>query len=157
AYYLVFGVVILILHYVMPAIDRLSSGERLEELTNTPELLQDGLQKGTKEATKASLRSTPRLDLALTTVFVVAGTLALMLPVSLVYTPARRTRQYSQAIVQTLLILPIVVAGVILIVRNSLALAFSLAGVVAAIRFRTTVSDARDMAFIFLAITVGFA
>ena len=42
AYYLVFGVVILILHYVVPAIDRLSSGERLEELSNTPELLQDG-------------------------------------------------------------------------------------------------------------------
>ena len=157
AYYLVLGVVILILHYVMPAIDRLSSGERLEEMSSAPELLQDGLQKGDGAAGKAAAKPMPRLDLALTTVLVVAGTLALMLPVSWVYMSARRTRHYSQAIVQTLLILPIVVAGVILIVRNSLALAFSLAGVVAAIRFRTTVSDSRDIVFIFLAIAVGFA
>jgi hypothetical protein len=157
AYYLVFGAVVLVLHYVFPAIDRLSSGERVEEVSGTPEVLQDGLQKATGEGSKAARAPTPRLDLALTTVLVVAGTLALMLPVSWVYMSARRTRHYSQAIVQTLLILPIVVAGVILIVRNSLALAFSLAGVVAAIRFRTTVSDSRDIVFIFLAIGVGFA
>src|SRR5207248_2084833 len=46
---------------------------------------------------------------------------------------------------------------VVLIVRNSLALAFSLAGVVSAVRFKTSLSDARDVAFIFLAIAVGFA
>jgi hypothetical protein len=50
-----------------------------------------------------------------------------------------------------------IVAGVILIVRDSLALAFSLAGVVAAVRFRTSLADARDVVFIFLAIAVGFA
>jgi hypothetical protein len=44
-----------------------------------------------------------------------------------------------------------------LIVSNSLALAFSLAGIVAAVRFRTTLADARDIVFIFLAIAVGFA
>src|SRR5262249_25074870 len=66
-------------------------------------------------------------------------------------------REFSQSIVQTLLIMPLVVAGVVLVVRNSLALAFSLAGVVAAVRFRTTMSDARDIVFVFLAIGVGFA
>jgi hypothetical protein len=85
------------------------------------------------------------------------GTLALMLPVSWVYMSAQRTRTYNQSVVQTLIILPIVVAGVILIVRNSLALAFSLAGVVSAVRFRTTLKDSRDVVFIFLAIAVGFA
>jgi hypothetical protein len=45
----------------------------------------------------------------------------------------------------------------VLVVQNSLALAFSLAGVVAAVRFRTTLRDARDVVFIFLAIAVGFA
>jgi len=50
-----------------------------------------------------------------------------------------------------------VVAGIILIVRNSLALAFSLAGVVAGVRFRTTLSDSREITFVFLAIAVGFA
>jgi hypothetical protein len=49
------------------------------------------------------------------------------------------------------------VAGTVLVVRNSLALAFSLAGVVAAVRFRTSLSDTRDVVFIFLSIAVGFA
>jgi hypothetical protein len=53
--------------------------------------------------------------------------------------------------------LPIVVAAIILIVRNSLALAFSLAGVVAAVRFRNTLRDTRDTVYIFLAIAIGFA
>jgi hypothetical protein len=70
---------------------------------------------------------------------------------------ARRERRHSQAVAQTLLVLPMIVAGVILIVRDSLALAFSLAGVVAAVRFKTSLADARDVVFIFLAIAVGFA
>ena len=80
-----------------------------------------------------------------------------MLPVSWVYILTRQKKGYTQSVVQTLIILPIVVAGIILIVRNSLALAFSLAGVVAGVRFRTTLSDAREITFVFLAIAVGFA
>jgi len=59
--------------------------------------------------------------------------------------------------VQVLIVLPLIVAGIVLIVRNSLALAFSLGGVVAAVRFRTNLSNARDVVFVFLAIAVGFA
>jgi hypothetical protein len=85
------------------------------------------------------------------------GTLALMVPVTWVYMSARREQGHSQAVAQALIILPIVVAGIVLLVRNSLALAFSLAGVVAAVRFRNTMRDARDLVFIFLAIAVGFS
>jgi hypothetical protein len=85
------------------------------------------------------------------------GTLVLMLPVSWVYMSARNIPGHSQAVVQTLIILPLVVAGIVLIVRDSLALAFSLAGVVAAVRFRTNLKDARDVVYVFLAIAVGFA
>jgi hypothetical protein len=80
-----------------------------------------------------------------------------MLPVSWVYMSARNIPGHSQAVVQTLIILPLVVAGIVLIVRDSLALAFSLAGVVAAVRFRTNLKDARDVVYVFLAIAVGFA
>jgi hypothetical protein len=38
-----------------------------------------------------------------------------------------------------------------------LALAFSLAGVVGAVRFRTTLRDSRDLVYIFLSIVVGFS
>jgi len=70
---------------------------------------------------------------------------------------ARRTKRHNQSVVETLIMLPLVVASIILIVRNSLALAFSLAGVVAAVRFRNTLRDTRDTVFIFLAIGIGFA
>jgi hypothetical protein len=50
-----------------------------------------------------------------------------------------------------------VVAGIVFMVQNSLALAFSLAGVVGAVRFRTTLRDSRDLVYVFLSIVVGFA
>jgi hypothetical protein len=80
-----------------------------------------------------------------------------MLPVSWVYMSARPIPGHNQAIVQTLLFLPMVVAGIVFIIQNSLALAFSLAGVMAAVRFRTTLRDTRDGVYIFLSIVVGFA
>src|SRR6185436_9700156 len=78
-------------------------------------------------------------------------------PVSWVYMSTRPGRGHNQSVAQTLIFLPLVVAGIVLVMQNSLALAFSLAGVVAAVRFRTTLRDARDVVFIFLAIAVGFA
>jgi len=92
-----------------------------------------------------------------TTTLVLIGTILLMLPVTWVYMSARHVPGHSQAVVQTLIILPLVVAGIVLIVRDSLSLAFSLAGVVAAVRFRTNLRDTRDVVFIFLSIAVGFA
>ena len=57
--------------------------------------------------------------------------------------------------VQTLVILPIVAAGVVFMVKNSLALAFSLGGIVAAVSFRNTLRDTKDAVYIFLATGVG--
>jgi hypothetical protein len=53
------------------------------------------------------------------------------------------------------MILPVVVAGISLIVANSVALAFSLAGVVAAVRFRFTLRQPSDAMYIFVAIAIG--
>lgn len=95
--------------------------------------------------------------LAITTALMLIGTILLMMPVSWVYMSARQIQGHNQSVVQTLIILPLVVAGIVLIVRDSLALAFSLAGVVAAVRFRISLRDTRDVVFIFLSIAVGFA
>ena len=98
------------------------------------------------------------IDVAVTTVLILIGALVLILPVTWVYMSARPSGgQHNQNVVQTLIILPLVVAGIVFIVQNSLALAFSLAGVVGAVRFRTTLRDSRDLVYIFLAIVVGFA
>jgi hypothetical protein len=156
AYYIALAVVGAVLLRTFPIVDHLFSGERLQQLTSeAPQMLEDGLTASHTKAAATQLE--PPLELAITTLLIMLGTLALMLPVSWVYMTAQRTRTYNQSVVQTLIILPIVVAGVILIVRNSLALAFSLAGVVSAVRFRTTLKDSRDLVFVFLAIAVGFA
>jgi len=121
----------------------------------SPQLLQDGLNGPGIVAQALGPGSLG--ELLINTLLVIVGIVALMLPVTWVYMSARRVPGHDQSVVQTLLILPIVVAGIVLIVQNSLALAFSLAGVVAAVRFRTTLNDTRDVVFIFLAIGVGFA
>lgn len=87
----------------------------------------------------------------------VAGALLLMLPVAWVYMITKQRQSYDQSVVHTMILLPIAVAGVMFIVRHSLALAFALAAVVAAIRFRNTLKDTKDTVYVFLAIGVGLA
>jgi hypothetical protein len=155
AYYVVLGIVGLVLFQFFPVVDGLLTGDRLIELAKAPALLQDGITTGQIPAPAVELGT--RFEFAMSTAFVFLSTLALMLPVTWVYMSARSGQGHNQSVVQALIVLPMIVAGVVLIVRNSLALAFSLAGVVAAVRFRTNLSDARDVVFIFLAIAVGFA
>src|SRR5438270_731205 len=58
----------------------------------------------------------------------------------------------------TLLRLSIYYGNVLfIVVENSLALAFSLAGIVAAVRFRNNLKDSRDAVYIFAAVGIGFA
>lgn len=154
AYYLGLGVVIITLAYFFPESERLLMGRGSATPAQTPLILQDGL---TPAPAATTLGAGSLAELAVTTTLVLVGTILLMLPVSWVYMSARHIPGHSQAVVQTLIILPLVVAGIVLIVRDSLALAFSLAGVVAAVRFRTNLRDTRDVVFIFLSIAVGFA
>jgi hypothetical protein len=95
--------------------------------------------------------------LAFTTSASMIGAVLLSLPVAWIYTMTRKKRGYDQSVVQTLILLPALVAGVVVLVKYSLALAFSLAGIVAAVRFRTTLDDSKDAVYIFLATAVGLA
>ena len=85
------------------------------------------------------------------------GGLALICPVAWLYMRTKPKIRYDASLVQTVIVLPVVIAGVVLIVRDSVALAFSLAGIVAAVRFRNTLKDTKDAVYIFLAIAVGLA
>lgn len=85
------------------------------------------------------------------------GAILLMIPVAWVYQLTRAKRGYQQSVVQLLIILPLVVAGIVVLVKYSLALAFSLAGIVAAVRFRNTLDDSKDAVYVFLATGVGLA
>lgn len=154
AYYAVLGSIGALVLWLWPAASELFFDETSRSASEAPYLLQDGLA-ALGSAVAPGIPST--IHQLLLTALSLVGAIGLMLPVSWVYMSARNVRGHNQAVVQTLIILPIVVAGIVFVVRNSLALAFSLAGVVAAVRFRTTLRDARDVVFIFLAIAVGFA
>lgn len=87
----------------------------------------------------------------------ILGAVLLMIPVSWVYMAIREQAKIDQSLLETLIILPIAVTGIVLIVHNSLALAFSLTGVVAGVRFRNTLKNTADSVFIFMAVGVGLA
>jgi hypothetical protein len=85
-----------------------------------------------------------------------SGALALALPVAWVLMRTRRLR-YDPSLVHTLIVLPIVVAGVVLVVKNSLALAFALAGIVAGVRFRQKLDQPEEAVYVLLALGIGLA
>ncbi len=96
-------------------------------------------------------------DWAVLAVLSMLGALALVVPVTWVYMLTKQRRGYDQSVVQAVIILPMIVAGTVILVQSNLALAFALAAIVAVIRFRNTLKDTKDTVYIFLAIAVGVA
>ncbi len=91
------------------------------------------------------------------TILAMAAAFILTVPTVIVYVRTRTKEAYDEALVNTVLVLPSVVAAILIVVESSLALAFSLAGIVAAVRFRTDVKDSRDALYIFAGVAIGFA
>lgn len=117
------------------------------------------LQPDTHETALRSLAGTTTgadFD-ALTLALAIGGAVALMLPISWVYFITTRSKKIDRSFAQTMIVLPIIVAGIATVVQNSLALAFSLAGIVAAVRFRFTLGEPAYALYIFVAIAVGLA
>ena len=71
------------------------------------------------------------------------------------FTLGRRKGDNAAAMPLTLVLLAILVCMVTLIVNGSVALAFTLGGTLAIVRFRTVVDDTRDTAFVIAAVVVG--
>jgi hypothetical protein len=155
AYYVILALVVALLSYFFPGEVARIAAKGLGDVPEGPTILTDALSTPTASGT---LGLASLLNVVMTTILILLGALVLMLPVTWVYMSARPSGgQHNQNVVQTLIFLPLVVAGIVFIVQNSLALAFSLAGVVGAVRFRTTLRDTRDLVYIFLSIVVGFA
>jgi hypothetical protein len=117
------------------------------------------VQATTPNAIPASLlaplfRSLPPLAMGASAVI---AAFLLALPVAFVYVRTRNSLKYDQSLVQTVIMLPVVITSILIVVQNSLALAFSLAGIVAAVRFRNNLKDSRDAVYIFAAVGIGFA
>ena len=81
----------------------------------------------------------------------------LTLPITWLYRWTRPRKQYSQSFAHTLLVIPIAISLVVFLVKDSVALAFSLAGIVAAVRFRTSLEEPMDSVYMLMAIGIGLA
>lgn len=90
---------------------------------------------------------------------VIATSLAFTLSIIIawVYRFTHRTTAYSRSFVQTLVILGMVVALVMLVVGSNVARAFALVGALSVVRFRNAIKETRDIGFIFLVMSVGMA
>ena len=92
-------------------------------------------------------------------------TLSLRLAVSLIlglavvgiYRATRRSASITATFPATLVLLSILIAMVTQVIGDNLALAFSLVGALSVVRFRTSVRDTKDTAFVIVAVVVGMA
>lgn len=115
-----------------------------------------GLSLGSGDALRNAVRDQGPRERALSVLLITLGSLAISLPVAWVYMFTRRLR-FDPSLVHSVIILPMVVAAIVVVVKDSVALAFSLAGIVAAVRFRNTLKDPKDAVYIFLALGIGLA
>ncbi|SDO07103.1 DUF4956 domain-containing protein [Alkalicoccus daliensis] len=74
-----------------------------------------------------------------------------------VYKLTYKGNRYSQSYVHTVIIMSVVVALVMIVIGNNIAAAFGLVGAFSIIRFRSAMSDPKDIAFIFFGMATGIA
>jgi hypothetical protein len=98
-----------------------------------------------------------RLGYARQLTIVLIGVWLLMLPVSWVHRGIHKVSMFDHSLDETTLVLPGIVAAIVLVVQHSLALAFSLAGIVAGVHFRRALQDTYDALFILVAVGTGLA
>ncbi len=85
------------------------------------------------------------------------ATILIMIPITWTYNAINQTAGFNKNFSRALIVLPICATTIVLLIQDSLALAFGLAALVAAVRFRVVLDEAIDGIFVFAAICVGLA
>jgi uncharacterized protein DUF4956 len=152
AYYIVIGLVILVAVKIWPDLRGYLPIGGVEQLITQP--AKNPLQAS--EAVRAEHVGNLGQSLFWLVVAIIGAVLA-SLPVSWVYMTVRSGGEYDQSLVNTIIVLPMVVTGIVIIVQNSLALAFSLAGIAGAVRFRNSLKSSGDALFILVSVGVGLS
>ena len=77
--------------------------------------------------------------------------------IAFTYYKTQNEEYYQRSLAVTLCMLPIILSVIILFIGSNIARAFSLAGTLSIIRFRSAPGDAKDIGFIFFDIAAGLA
>ena len=152
AYYVIIGLAIFIAVKIWPDLRGYLPIGGVEQLITEP--AKNPLQAS--EAIRAEHVGTLGQSLFWLIVAIIGAVMA-SLPVSWVYMAVRSGEEYDQSLVNTVILLPMVVTAIVIIVQNSLALAFSLAGIAGAVRFRNSLKSSGDALFILLAVAIGLS
>ena len=157
AYYV--GVILLftLLFYAFPALGQYHAAERARQGGRAQLELEQRAPAEPAAMPAAGPAEWLEPDRSVPIALALAAALLVALPVSWVYRWTRPRRRYNQTFAQTLIVVPIAITLVVFLVKGSLALAFSLAGIVAAVRFRTTLDEPLDAVYLFLVIGTGLA
>jgi len=124
------------------------------------ESLADLADRSAPEPEDTVSRAPTARQIGLVTLFLafsLGGTILVMLPITWTYIATKREIGYPRNFARTLIVLPICAATIVLLIQNNLALAFGLAAMVAAVRFRVALQEAIDGIYIFSSICVGLA
>ena len=151
-YYAVIGVLIILAIKLWPDAKGYLPIGGVETLINQP---PQNLLEGPDSVRAASVGNLG--DSLFWLVVAIIGALLAALPVSWVYMAVRSGDEYDQSLVNTIIVLPMVVTGIVIIVQNSLALAFALAGIAGAVRFRNSLKSSGDALFILCAVAIGLS
>jgi Domain of unknown function (DUF4956) len=81
----------------------------------------------------------------------------LSLPLAIIYMRTKPAHEFDAAVLYSIVTLAAIIAGVMVVIEGSLARALSLAGVVGAVRFRSSVHDSNDAVYLLGTIAVGLA
>lgn len=149
-----------ILIYVSQERERVQGRERLfEGEQGDLEKIKEGVATLVEGNIKEVLLMVTFVDPARTIPVMVALAMAfwVTLPITWLYRWTRPRQNYSQSFAHTLLVIPIAISLVVFLVKDSIALAFSLAGIVAAVRFRTSLEEPMDSVYMLMAIGIGLA
>jgi len=152
AYYLVIALAVFIALKLWPEVRGYLPVGGVEQLISQP-------AKNPLDAT-AAVRAAHVANLGQSIFWLVVAIVAAILvslPVSWVYMTVRGGDEYDQSLVNTIIVLPMVVTGIVIIVQNSLALAFALAGIAGAVRFRNSLKSSGDALFILLSVATGLS
>lgn len=142
-------------HLPIGGVKQLAEGG--EPAAGKSELVTSSVETGTADSVPSVTNTLDRLGSGRQLIVILIGTWLLMLPISWVHKGIHRASVHDHSLDETVLILPGIVAGIVLVVQHSLALAFSLAGIIAGVQFRRALQDTFDALFILVAIGTGIA
>ena len=160
AYYLllIFGMVGLL--YFFPILEPYLPVGGLDRFSDTPSF--DEVVSTYRDTTDDDkvFRGVYRMMEAVLMSVAIGLTLLIMVPITWVYRASQvgaNAKKQDKTVLETLLVLPVIITSIVLIIQNSVALAFGLAGIVAGVQYRNRLAFSVDAAYLFVAIAIGLA